>query len=1135
MPDTYSPLPTPYPSSGATASASSPAASTPNYSRGGLTFSRRFSKVGLSPYDEVQWEWRTASITDASGKSIFEQKDVEVPVDWSMTATNIVASKYLHGQIGTPDRVTGVRLLVGRVAETIRDWGIASGYFSSTQDAAIFHDELVAMLVSQKVAFNSPVWFNVGCDRLEPNSDAQNWHWDPHTCAVRFSVTGYRNPQCSACFINAVDDSLDAILTLAKTEGMLFKWGSGTGTNLSSIRGSMELLSGGGTASGPLSFMRGFDAFAGVIKSGGKTRRAAKMVILNVDHPDIVDFIDCKSREEAKAYALIRAGYDGSGPDSEAYSSIFFQNANNSVRVNDEFMRAYERDGEFTTLTVKDRQPVKTYKARDIMTKIAEATWQCGDPGMQFDSTINRWHTSKNSGRINASNPCSEYMFLDNSACNLASFNLLKFVNSAGNFDIPAYRHAVSIMITAMDILVDNSGYPTESIAKNSHDYRPLGLGYANLGALLMACGLPYDSDAGRDYAGCLTAIMCGQSYLQSSIIAATCPPLGSATALTAQVDRQGGACPGFYVNREPFLDVIRMHRAEVNKIGKSKTSSEPFVAPQLDAMIEASRECWDMALIYGERYGYRNSQTTVLAPTGTIGFMMDCDTTGIEPDLALVKYKKLVGGGMIKIVNQTVPEALFKLGYKDEEVNAIVSYIDATGTIEGAPGIKPEHLSVFDCSFKPSKGTRSIHYMGHIKMMAAAQPFLSGAISKTVNLPHEATVEQIAEAYTESWRQGLKAVAVYRDGSKGVQPLNTSQDAKKNEPTALDAAGARVLTALATGTEASEADVKTLESKISDKLEVSARQVYAAAEAFQRTLDSIAAFEARAAAAAVAPAPVAPAAPAAPVQNTLANQDLNAPPKAVRHRLPEERASVTHKFSIAGHEGYITVGLYPTGQPGEIFIKMAKEGSTVSGLMDAFATSISLALQHGVPLKVLCEKFAHTRFEPSGWTGNEQIGYAKSLMDYIFRWLQLRFLSGTQLPLFAGFAPQAQQLAPPPSLLPETDADPEPEPGSGVRGVSGAALTKLVEDIARRLNQVNASAVGPVPEIRVTTSDPANAPVSSNMPTLTDRGLYHAADAMREMYDMGDAPSCGTCGAIMVRNGSCYRCMSCGSTSGCS
>ena len=1109
MADIYPPLTSSNP--GVATSAS------PSFSRGGLTFARRFSKAGLSPYDEVQWEKRTASITDASGKSIFEQKDVEVPVDWSMTATNIVASKYLHGQMNTPERETGVRQLVGRVAETIRDWGLAGGYFASGQDAAIFHDELVSMLVAQKVAFNSPVWFNVGCDRLEPDSDAQNWHWDPHTCAVRFSVTGYRNPQCSACFINAVDDSLDSILTLAKTEGMLFKWGSGTGTNPSSIRGSHELLSGGGTASGPLSFMRGFDAFAGVIKSGGKTRRAAKMVILNVDHPDIVDFIECKSKEEAKAFALIRAGYDGSGPDSEAYSSIFFQNANNSVRVNDEFMRAYERDGEFTTLSVKDRQPVKTYNARDIMAKIAEATWQCGDPGMQFDTTINRWHTSKNSGRINASNPCSEYMFLDNSACNLASFNLLKFVNGSGTFDIQAYRHAISIMVTAMDILVDNSGYPTEAIAKNSHDYRPLGLGYANLGALLMACGLPYDSDAGRDYAGCLTAIMCGQAYLQSSIIAATCPPLGSATTLTAQVDRQGGACPGFYVNREPFLDVIRMHRAEVNKIGKSKASAEPFVAPQLDSMIEASRECWDMALIYGERYGYRNSQTTVLAPTGTIGFMMDCDTTGIEPDLALVKYKKLVGGGMIKIVNQTVPSALFKLGYKDDEVNAIVSYIDATGTIEGAPGIKPEHLSVFDCSFKPSKGTRSIHYMGHIKMMAAAQPFLSGAISKTVNLPHEATVEQIAEAYTESWRQGLKAVAVYRDGSKGVQPLNTSQDVKKSEPTALDAAGSRVLAALAVGGEVSEADVKTLEAKISDKLEISAKQVYAAAQAFQVTLDALASSEIKAAAARVAP--VVPVAP-----SPTANQDLNAPPKAVRHRLPEERASVTHKFSIAGHEGYITVGLYPTGQPGEIFIKMAKEGSTVSGLMDAFATSISLALQHGVPLKVLCEKFAHTRFEPSGWTGNEQIGYAKSLMDYIFRWLQLRFLSGTQLTLFAGLTTEAPQLPAPPSLLPEA----EPEPAEGVAGVSGPALTRLVEDIARRLNQVNASATGPVPEVRLSE-------VSANGPKMADRGLYHASDAMREMYDMGDAPSCGTCGAIMVRNGSCYRCMSCGSTSGCS
>ena len=1084
--------------------------------RGGLTFTRRFSKAGLSPYDEVQWEARTASITDASGKTIFEQRDVETPVDWSMTATNIVASKYLHGQVGTPERETGVGQLVARVAETIRDWGLAGGYFSSAQDASIFHDELVAMLLTQKVAFNSPVWFNVGCDRMEPNSDGQNWHWDPHTCAVRFSATGYKNPQCSACFINSVDDSLDAILTLAKTEGMLFKWGSGTGTNLSSIRGSMELLSGGGTASGPLSFMRGFDAFAGVIKSGGKTRRAAKMVILNVDHPDIVDFIECKSKEEAKAFALIRQGYDGSGPDSEAYSSIFFQNANNSVRVTDEFMQAYERDGDFSTVTVKDKKPVKTLKAREIMRKIAEATWACGDPGMQFDSTINRWHTSKNTGRINASNPCSEYMFLDDSACNLASFNLLKFLTPAGAFDVASYRHAISIVITAMEILVDNAGYPTEAIMKNSHDYRPLGLGYANLGALLMATGLPYDSDAGRDFAACLTAIMCGQAYLQSAIIAATCPPLASATTLTASVDRQGGACPGFYVNREPFLDVIRMHRAEVNKIGKSKNSNEPFVVPQLDSLVDASRECWDMALIYGERYGYRNSQTTVLAPTGTIGFMMDCDTTGIEPDLALVKYKKLVGGGMIKIVNQTVPSALFKLGYDNDEVNAIVSYIDATGTIEGAPGIKKEHLSVFDCSFKPAKGTRSIQYMGHIKMMAAAQPFLSGAISKTVNLPHEASVEDVAEAYAESWRQGIKAVAIYRDGSKGTQPLNTSQDVKKTEPSALDAVGNRVLASLSRGGGADAADLKTLEAKLSDKLEVTSKQVVAAALAFQKTLENLSIAAATAEAAKATAAKAAAIKPAAPAPLPFANQDLNAPPKAIRHRLPEERASITHKFSIAGHEGYITVGLYPTGQPGEIFIKMAKEGSTVSGLMDAFATSISLALQHGVPLKVLCEKFAHTRFEPSGWTGNEAIGYAKSLMDYIFRWLQLRFLSGTQLTLFAGLGTQPQELPAPPSLLPDSD-----EPESVLPGVSGPALTRLVEDIARRFNQVSPPSPG------------IEAQPAPKAPEV--RGHIHAADAMRDMYDMGDAPSCHTCGAIMVRNGSCYRCMSCGSTSGCS
>jgi len=613
---------------------------------------------------------------------------------------------------------------------------------------------------------------------------------------------------------------------------------------------------------------------------------------------------------------------------------------------------------------------------------------------------------------------------------------------------------------------------------------------------------------------------MCGQAYLQSAVIAANCPPLASATPLTASVERQGGACPGYYVNREPFLDVIRMHRAEVNNIGKSRQSGEPFAVPQLDALIDASRESWDTALIFGEKYGYRNSQVTVLAPTGTIGFMMDCDTTGIEPDLALVKYKKLVGGGMIKIVNNTVPSALFKLGYDDEEVNAIVSYIDATGTIEGAPGIKPEHLAVFDCSFKPAKGTRSIQYMGHIKMMAATQPFLSGAISKTVNLPHEASVDDVAEAYAESWRQGIKAVAIYRDGSKGTQPLNTSMDEKKREPSALDAAGTRVLAQLSGGHAASEADMKALEAKIGEKLEVSAKQVVAAAAAFQHALDEIA----RAAA-----VPLIAAVPVTPAH--APSQDLNGPPRAVRHRLPEERASITHKFSIAGHEGYITVGLYPTGQPGEIFIKMAKEGSTVSGLMDAFATSISLALQHGVPLKVLCEKFAHTRFEPSGWTGNEQIGYAKSLMDYIFRWLNLRFLSGAQLSLFAGFTSQPPQLPASPSIMEDAETEEAAAP-------SQQHLAKLAEEVAKRLNQVTSQpntqpgggGIAPEPASWQT---PAASP--THAPQLKDRGIYHASDAMREMYEMGDAPSCSTCGAIMVRNGSCYRCMSCGSTSGCS
>jgi ribonucleoside-diphosphate reductase alpha chain len=970
----------------------------------GLSFRRFFTKPGVSPYEELEWDLRLAQITDAQGNVIFEQKDVEVPKDWSMTATNIVASKYLHGKVGTPERETGVRQLVTRVAETIRDWGLAQGYFKTPEDGATFHDELVHILVRQYAAFNSPVWFNVGCDRIEPNSDARNWHWNPQTQQVEFGVTGYSKPQCSACFINSVKDSLDSILTLAKTEGMLFKWGSGTGTNLSPLRGSTEGLSGGGTASGPLSFMKGFDAFAGVIKSGGKTRRAAKMVILNVDHPDIVEFIECKQKEEAKAHALVAQGYDGSHPDSDAYSSIFFQNANNSVRVTDDFMYAVVRDTDFSTKAIGDGTVMKTYKAKDLLKKISEATWHCGDPGMQYDTTTNRWHTSKHTARINASNPCSEYMFLDDSACNLASLNLLKFAPN-GTFDVEAYRHAVDVLITAQEILVDNAGYPTEAIMRNSHDYRPLGLGYANLGALLMAAGLPYDSDAGRDYAACVTAIMCGEAYLQSSRIAEQCAPLTPATdtvatrlGITAADKMPGAACPGWYINREPFLDVIRMHRASVNNINKNNVPTPLY---------ESSKQCWDEALAHGEKFGYRNSQVTVLAPTGTIGFMMDCATTGVEPDLALVKFKKLVGGGMIKIVNQTVPTALFKLGYDHDQANAIVSYIDATGTIEGAPHVKDEHLAVFDCSFKPAKGTRSIAPMGHLKMMAAAQPFISGAISKTVNLPENASVEDIMEAYLQAWKLGLKAVAVYRDGCKKSQPL-------------------------------SAAGTKTANSSKDD------------------------------------PRPGA----AAPQQE----ENLNAPPRAVRHKLQEERASITHKFKVGDHEGYITVGLYPDGQPGELFITMAKEGSTVSGLMDSFALAVSIALQHGVELKLFCEKFAHTRFEPSGWSGNPDIGYAKSIMDYIFRWLRLRFLTGQQQMLFENF-----RLRP---------SAPGPQPEG--------------------IGDVNGGVSGPKPEVR-------------------GPGPVHASDALAGIIDLGDAPTCSFCGSIMTRNGSCYRCGSCGSTSGCS
>jgi ribonucleoside-diphosphate reductase alpha chain len=858
--------------------------------RKGVSFARHFTQkleAGRTPYDEVAWELRTATIGNDKGSVIFEQRDVEVPADWSQTATNIVVSKYFHGRMGSPDRETSVAQLVHRVVDTIADWGLAGNYFKTKEDGENFRSELAHLMLHQKACFNSPVWFNVGVREAR----GYGFYFDEAEQVTKKLQPGENHPQCSACFINSVQDSLESILDLAKTEGMLFKWGSGTGTNLSSLREEDAHLWGGGRASGPLSFMKGFDAFAGVIKSGGKTRRAAKMVILNSDHPDVEKFIWCKAKEEKKAHTLIDAGYDAS-LDGDAYSSIFFQNANNSIRATDDFMRAVTDDTDWWTRSVATGQPVNRYRARDLMRQIAEATHQCGDPGMQFDTTINRWHTSKNTARINASNPCSEYMFLDDSACNLASLNLMKFVGVNGTFDVEAFRHAVDTVTLAQEIIVDNASYPTEKIAKNSHDFRPLGLGYANLGALLMSLGLPYDSDEGRQFAGAITAIMCGQSYLTS-----------------ARIAEAVGPCAGYPENEDSFLDVIRMHWNAVNDIDSKRVPADMF---------RAAEECWHHAHELGSRAGFRNAQTTVLAPTGTIGFMMDCDTTGVEPDLALVKYKKLVGGGVIKIVNNTVPQALIKLGYTPEQTETIVSHIDATGTIEGAPQLKPEHLAVFDCSFRPQNGARFIQHMGHIRMMGAVQPFISGAISKTINMPEESTVEDVMNAYTESWRLGIKAVAIYRDGSKRVQPMSSGTGKAEKKASYLNAALAPVTT---------------------EKI------VY----------------------------------------------------RPTRRKLPDERQSLTHKFSIGGHEGYITVGMYEDGTPGEVFISMAKEGSTISGLMDTLATSISYGLQYGVPLKFFVDKFSHVRFEPSGWTGNQQVPYAKSIIDYIFRWLGARFLGITE------------------------------------------------------------------------------------------------------------------------------------------
>ncbi|HVS03644.1 MAG TPA: vitamin B12-dependent ribonucleotide reductase [Thermoanaerobaculia bacterium] len=891
---------------------------------------RCFSTAGSDPYAEVEWVRRDAVIHGEGGQVVFEQLGVEAPSSWSEIATRIVASKYFRGAPGAPERETSVRQLVSRVVDTLGEWGRRDGYFASREEAGAFCGELAWLLLRQRAAFNSPVWFNVGIEA---------------------------RPQCSACFINSVDDTMDSILGLARTEGMLFKYGSGSGSNLSSLRGSMEPLSTGGTASGPLSFMRGLDAFAGAIKSGGRTRRAAKMVLLDVDHPDVVDFIRSKQVEEGKARALVAAGYEaGFAVAGGAYDSVGFQNANHSLRLSDAFMAAVDADGEWTTRAVLGGAPVATYRARDLLRWMAEAAWECGDPGVQLSTTIDGWHTCPASGPIRASNPCSEFLFLDDSACNLASLNLLSFWRPESGFDCAGFAHAAAVLLTAQEILVDRGSYPTAAIEETSRRFRPLGLGFANLGALLMAAGVPYDSPQGRGLAAAVTALLTGAAYAQSSRMAAA-----------------RGAFAGFADNRQPLLSVLARHRRAAEALDGGEDGCE---------IAAAARAAWAEAAALAEAHGARNAQVTVLAPTGTIAFMMDCDTTGVEPDLALVKHKQLVGGGSLRIVNRTVPAALDRLGYPPESREAILEWVEEHGTVEGAPDLDEAHLPVFDCAFRTPQGTRSIHHRGHLAMLAALQPFISGAISKTINVPAETTVEEIESIYRQAWTMGIKAVAVYRDGCKSSQPL-TSGGKRRPEPT------------------------------------------------------------------------------------------VGAAPSPVRRRLPDERRAITHKFSIDQYEGYVTVGLFDDGQPGEIFLVMAKEGSTISGLMDAFATAISIALQHGVPLQALVDKFTHTRFEPSGFTRNPAIPIAKSITDYIFRWLASKFL----------------------------DAD-----GQRAAGV-------LVRDDAAGGDPGDSEAG------RAAAADPAAAAAANG-----GGALFHQ-----------DAPSCHACGSLMVRNGSCYRCLNCGATSGCS
>jgi len=978
----------------------------------GLKIVPTFCPTDVSdPFETTEWELRSAEIKDESGNRLFEQTDCEIPASWSQLATNVVVSKYFYGEVGTDERERSVRQLIHRVSRTIADWGIQDGYFASKEDGENFYRDLTWLCLHQHGAFNSPVWFNVGLYHQYGVKGAKcNWRWNPETRDVEQPENPYEFPQGSACFIQSVDDNMEDIMRLATSEAMLFKFGSGTGTDLSTLRSAREKLSGGGRPSGPLSFMRVYDQIAAVVKSGGKTRRAAKMQSIKVWHPDVLEFIECKWKEEQKAHTLINSGKYEANFNGEAYSSILFQNANLSVRVTDEFMETVEKDGEWATRFITTKTDGPKYKARLLLDRMADCAWHCGDPGVQYDTTINRWHTCPNSGRINASNPCSEYMFLDDTACNLASINLMKFRKDDGTFDVERFKAACRIYFVAQEILVDHASYPTDRIARNSHLFRPLGLGYANLGSLIMTSGQPYDSDGAYALCGSITSILHGAANLASS-----------------ELSRAVGPFEGYAENREPFIRVMQMHRDAVEEINDGGPTY----------LKDAARKVWDEVLDSGREHGFRNAQATVLAPTGTISFMMDCDTTGIEPDIALVKYKQLAGGGMLKIINKSVPQTLKTLGYDQPQINAIVTHIEEHDTVEGSPDLEDEHLAVFDCAFKPANGTRSISWRSHVKMMAAAQPFLSGAISKTVNMPSDVLPDDIAEAYSWGWEMGLKALAIYRDGSKQSQPLSTQSEGDK-------------------------ASGKDGEQKI----------IY----------------------------------------------------RPRRERLTDTRQSITHKFSINGHEGYINVGLYPDGRPGELFITMAKEGSTIGGLMDSFGTAISLSLQYGVPLEVLVNKFSHTRFDPMGYTRNPDIPIAKSLVDYIFRWLGVTFLPGYR-EANKGLDPKKS----PGSKDSSKAKDEESTATADEENLAETNVTEVSSEAVESTVQSNGHSNG---HGKVDTQLLARAGVAMHIDP-TD-GSETSRDGQFARFQ-SDAPSCDNCGAITVRNGNCYLCHNCGNSMGCS